>query len=113
MDRRAFMQRVGLGGLGGAVVLGTGCLDVGGVSLNKVWEDRAALLEESSGVTYSVGSPGMWAGKEGSHTPTVTRNADGTVTIANGHPMEQDHWINTMFVRDQKGPSGRPRAPRA
>ena len=100
MDRRSFMQGIGLGGV---AAVGAGCITVGGTPYNNVWEDRAALLEESSGVTYSKASPGMWAGKEGTHTPTVVANPDGTVTVSNSHPMEEGHWINTIFVRDQDG----------
>jgi desulfoferrodoxin-like iron-binding protein len=102
MNRRSFMQRMGLGGAAVAAV-GSGCIDVGGTAYSGVWEQRAALLEESSGVTYSSASPGMWAGKEGTHTPSVTENGDGSVTVSTGHPMEENHWINTIFVRDQNG----------
>jgi len=96
------MQRIGLGGAA-AVAVGAGCDSLDAPPYYKVWEDRAALLEESSGVTYSPDAPGMWAGKEATHTPTVTVNADGTVTVSNTHPMEEGHWINTIFVRDQNG----------
>ncbi|MCA9588299.1 MAG: hypothetical protein KC657_23415 [Myxococcales bacterium] len=49
------------------------------------WEARANELE-AKGV-YTKAAPGMWAGKERSHVPTITTQEDGVAVILVEHVM--------------------------
>ena len=70
--------------------------------INTSWEKRAEQLESNGVLTGS--SPGPWAGKEALHIPTVTFNSGGgTVTVTTPHGMARDHWITTIYVRNQEG----------
>ena len=66
--------------------------------MNERWA-KDALTKEAGGV-FSPSAPGKWAGKEGSHTPVISANADGSVTISTPHGMENDHWIEYVYAKD-------------
>ena len=49
-------------------------------------------------------APGIWAGKEASHTPTIDIYAENTAVIATvDHPMDVDHWVEAIYFKDQNG----------
>jgi desulfoferrodoxin (superoxide reductase-like protein) len=114
MKRRAFFGWLGGAAAIGAAAAATGCTggDASGTNgtggngatgvVNQFWEDRADQLEAGNGV-YTAADPRDWAGKEGTHVPAVAFNADGTVTVSCTHGMAEDHWISTLYVRDQDG----------
>lgn len=59
---------------------------------------RATQLE--AGGVYTTDKPGKWEGKETAHVPTLAVK-DGSVTINSTHPMTREHWVTTMYVKDQ------------
>ncbi len=72
------------------------------VERNAIWEARAAQLENPG--IYTQAAPGMWAGKEANHVPQVAFDAaTGSVTVTTSHPMGNDHWITTHYLRNQDG----------
>eukprot|EP00944_MAST-04C_sp_MAST-4C-sp1_P006407 g6407.t1 len=71
------------------------------------WKQAASALEE--GEVFTKDAPGKWAGKEGGHTPVLTKNSDGSVTVKVNHVMvaadgeKDDHWIEYVYARDSAG----------
>ncbi len=111
-NRRQFLQNIGLGTAAIATLPIFGCGDKdddtgggggdGGATVNDDWEAMAADLE-AAGI-FTPDDPGEWEGKEGSHTPSVS--ASGTsVTVVTDHGMsvDEDHWIDHIYLRDQDG----------
>ena len=84
---------------GGDAVSDSGASGTTGL-VNQDWEDLAGMLE-AEGV-FTVANPGIWAGKEGSHTPAAVV-AGSEVTVVTTHGMDPDHWITTLYIRDQNG----------
>ena len=46
--------------------------------------------------------------EEGGHTPVLTKNSDGSVTVKVNHVMvadgeKDDHWIEYVYARDSAG----------
>ncbi|MEM7679032.1 MAG: desulfoferrodoxin family protein [Myxococcota bacterium] len=75
-----------------------------GEAVNTNWELRAAALR-ATGLYTSI-DPGIWAGKELSHTPALSIDASGTVaTVEVPHEMdsEEPHWITAIWIEDQNG----------
>jgi desulfoferrodoxin (superoxide reductase-like protein) len=104
MNRRAFLGLVGATAVATpACTLGVGDAPepTSGVT-DPAWEIRATQLEQANGI-FTAAAPGMWAGKEATHVPSVAFNADGSVTVSTTHGVAEDHWITTIFVRDQRG----------
>jgi len=102
MARRSFLGFLA----GGGAATAAGCMIGEGevpVLSNETWEARASQLEAASQTVYTAAAPGMWAGKEGTHVPRITFDPDGSITVSSTHGMVQDHWITTLFVRDQDG----------
>ncbi len=68
---------------------------------NEAWEDLAEMHEQE---LYTAEDPGPWADKIDVHVPMITLNeGEGTVTVSVMHGMSQEHWIPTIYVRDQDG----------
>ena len=67
----------------------------------EVWRQRADKLETVAEYVYSAEEypEGLDAG---SHVPSVTI-ANGYVTAFVDHVMEKEHWITTIYFRDQAG----------
>lgn len=108
MGRRELLRAAGsLFAVSVAVPAGLSACVAGGesptvVTSNPIWDRRAAQLEQGDVLTMS--NPGPFAGKEMAHVPRVSFDSRaGSVTLENTHPMMQDHWITTHYVRDQNG----------
>lgn len=105
MHRREMLQStLGLVTAAAAVPFLAACSDDdGGAPINEAWEERASGLEATG--TYTATSPGPWAGKEAGHVPAIT--AAGLIETMHGQtvndPEEEDHYITTLYVRDQDG----------
>ena len=108
-NRRQFLQNIGLGtaALAALPILGCGDKDddtggEGGAAVNEDWEAMAADLE-AAGI-FTSGDPGEWEGKEGSHTPSASASG-ASVTVVTDHDMsvDDDHWIDHIYQRDQDG----------
>lgn len=99
MNRRSFIGLVGASAMGACTVGDEYPAGTSGV-VERAWETRATSLE-GTGALHTAATPGMWAGKEATHIPAVTFNADGTITVATTHGVAMDHWVTTIFVRDQ------------
>jgi desulfoferrodoxin (superoxide reductase-like protein) len=77
---------------------------------NDAWEERAEQLEAASAFLYSAAAEGMWAGKAGTHVPTVTVGSNRSVTASCTHamidanagamPPVAQHLVTTMYARD-------------
>jgi desulfoferrodoxin-like iron-binding protein len=109
MQRREMLRStLGICAAAAAAPLLAACSgDDEGAPVNAAWEQRASELESSQSEVYSMTSPGPWAGKEGGHVPAVATGATVTVETMHGQtvdvPDEEDHWITTLYVRDQDG----------
>jgi len=99
LGRRGF-----LGVLGGSAAALSACT-VGNMDdlpvFNTVWPERAAQLK-TTGI-YTAAAPGMWAGKEATHVPSVTIAADRLATVSCTHGVAEGHWLSTLWVEDQNG----------
>jgi desulfoferrodoxin (superoxide reductase-like protein) len=98
LGRRGF-----LGALGGVAATLSACT-VGptvGTIANPVWVERAAKLKGNTVYTKAV--PGMWAGKEGTHVPSVAIDNARVATVSCTHAVAEGHWITTLFIEDQDG----------
>lgn len=110
MKRRQMLKST-LGAVAAAVAvpLLVACSDEddGGAPIDEAWEQRASELEASQGSIYTATAPGPWAGKEGGHVPAIRTGATMSVETMHGQtvgvPDEEDHWITTIYVRDQDG----------
>ena len=72
-----------------------------------LWSARANELEQyevngDENYIYELDKGGQYAGKEMSHTPVVELD-DLTAKINVNHPMNVDHWITTVYLKDQSG----------
>jgi desulfoferrodoxin (superoxide reductase-like protein) len=104
MDRRAFLGRSVMGAAA-AVSLPKLLAGCGGddFEMNPSWQSRAADLE-GRGQIYTKAAPGKWMGKEGTHVPTLELSADKkTATVRLTHGMATDHYITTIYVKDDQG----------
>ena len=107
MDRRSFIKTSGL--LATVAFIPTqlwGCGDgVDEVTVNEDWETRAGELESRPGKdVLSADNPGEWAEKIGGHVPQVELNmGEGSITVRTNHGMSEDHYIPTLYVRNQDG----------
>ena len=72
--------------------------DEGESLVNAQWEADAAGLEEVR--IFSAADPGEWEGKEGSHVAQLTVDGE-TATALTTHGMEEDHWVDVIYVRNQ------------
>lgn len=97
LSRRGFLGGFGLAG-GAAMV--AGCTVGSSFETNPRWQARAEELK-ANGI-YTTGAPGIWAGKEAAHTPTIAKEGD-IVTISCTHGMAEGHWVTTIFVEDDTG----------
>jgi superoxide reductase len=105
IGRRAFLEQAVAAAACFTVpgwLVGCGEEDPQGAKTVEAWERRARELE-SKGTVLTGAAPGKWLGKEGTHVPRATFNADGTVTITTPHPMTAEHWISTHYIKDQDG----------
>lgn len=102
LNRRDFLKTTGL--LATAAFLPTqliGCGD--GADVNNDWETRATELEALTEVRTEA-NPGPWSEKVGGHLPAVEFDMDNTnVTVRTSHGMSEDHYITTIYIRDQNG----------
>ena len=101
-NRREFLKRATTLATITAVPMLPGCIlppyDVG-PPVNDEWEDRAAELEA---LTWTVDDPGPH--NPDPHLPVVDYDAESrTVRVKVPHVMEPDHWITTVYIRDQDG----------
>jgi desulfoferrodoxin-like iron-binding protein len=110
MQRREMLKTtMGLLATAAAVPLLAACSsdDSDGAPVNDTWEQRASELEAAQMVEYTAAAPGPWAGKEGGHVPSVTAGATATIETMHGQtvgvPDEDDHYITTLYVKDQDG----------
>jgi desulfoferrodoxin (superoxide reductase-like protein) len=95
-------------GAGSQVIAACGGEDDGPDEVgNEQWEQRAAELEGSQDAVYTNAAPGPWAGKEGSHVPSLIADGEARIETAHGQtvnePDTEDHYITTLYVRDQDG----------
>jgi desulfoferrodoxin (superoxide reductase-like protein) len=71
------------------------------------WQQIADGLEASNQCCWSQSMPpsGPQAGSADMHAPvvSVSRSGEVEVTFAAAHPMTAEHWITTIYVRDQDG----------
>jgi len=71
------------------------------------WQEVADGLQASNQCCYTRDSPPEDPSLGGAeeHAPLLEVRADGraVVTLGAQHPMTADHWITTMYVRDQDG----------
>lgn len=98
--RRAFLKTTATLATIATVPLLPGCDsdDEDGAPINQAWEDRAEQLEQ---ITWTAGNPGD---KPEVHIPESTYDASArSVTVAVPHVMVADHWITTIYIRDQDG----------
>ena len=98
--RRDFLKHAATVATVIAVPAMTGCTEEEeqGPDLNETWEARADELEK---VTWTASDPGT---KPDVHIPVVTYNASGrTVTVSVPHVMTPEHYITTIYIRDQDG----------
>jgi superoxide reductase len=59
------------------------------------------LAVEGKGV-HTAAAPGEFAGKEGKHVPKIeVKDSKATVTV--GHGMEEAHWIQYIWAKDEGG----------
>lgn len=101
LGRRGFLGA--LGALGGVAATLSACA-VGptvGTIANPIWMERAIKLKGDNVYTKAV--PGIWAGKEGTHVPSVTIDNTRMATVSCTHAVAEGHWITTLFVEDQHG----------
>ncbi|KAJ1621773.1 hypothetical protein T492DRAFT_1067177 [Pavlovales sp. CCMP2436] len=57
---------------------------------------------EAKGTVLTLAAPGEMADKAVKHTPKLEL-ASGKVTIAVAHGMEEAHWINYIWAKDEAG----------
>lgn len=50
----------------------------------------------------TASAPGEFAGKEGKHVPKLELK-DGKATITVGHGMEEAHWIQYIWAKNEAG----------
>jgi len=102
LNRRDFMRTTGL--LAAAAILPwqlTGCGD--GADISTDWETRATELEGLTAIRTEI-NPGPWGEKVGGHLPTVEVASDkSSVTVRTNHGMSEEHYISTIYIRDQDG----------
>jgi len=71
------------------------------------WQQIADGLESSNQCCWNSGDlpTGASAGAPEEHLPVVTVTDPGLlkVTFVENHPMTAEHWITTLYVRDQNG----------
>ena len=73
------------------------------VTIDQAWEDRASELE-AHGELRTATNPGPWAEKIGGHLPAVSLEAgSGQLTVITSHGMNADHYITTLYIRNQDG----------
>lgn len=107
LDRREFFKRTTL--LAGVAFLPAKLIGCGteeeGTEVNTLWESRATDLESMAGKQIRTeADPGPWEAKVGGHLPEMTvDNALNQVTVVTNHGMSEEHYITTIYVRDQKG----------
>ena len=114
-DRRNFMRSATLLSAAAAVPLVTvqaGC-ELGDSGLvaqpagdprERAWREMAAELK-TAGV-YTPDNPGIWAGKEGSHTPQISLVGQGVEALtshAQGPEDKPGHYILCHFVEGSDG----------
>ena len=106
MSRRDFVSLVS--SVTGTLVFGTwlpGCMAPvgvgdpgGGDEGTPEWEAEARALEDP--MVYDSTTQWMGEDKAAAHVPKVTL-ADGTLLVLVDHPMTPEHYITTIYVRDQ------------
>ena len=104
LDRRNFLGGVGIASLF-ALCGCAGESEFQAKTATSVWQDRATQLENFTRLGYgefSAENPSKWAGKEATHVPIVEQ-AGYAVQAYVMHPMDVDHWITTIYVKDHDG----------
>jgi superoxide reductase len=99
VGRRGFLGA--LGGAGAVAALSACTVPTLGTYVNPTWAERTATLKGAA--VYTKAAPGMWAGKEATHVPTVSVDASRMATVACSHGVAEGHWITTLFIEDQNG----------
>jgi desulfoferrodoxin (superoxide reductase-like protein) len=109
MKKTSFDRRKFLGGVGVASLFAlSGCAgetEFQGKKADAVWQERVTQLENYTRLGYgefSTANPGKWTGKEATHVPMVQQSGY-TVQAYVTHPMDVDHWITTIYAKDQGG----------
>lgn len=102
LTRRQLIQ--GLGVASAAAL--TGCYGDATYEVDRsiftYWQEEAVRYER--GQVFTKEEPGIWAGKEESHTPKVMIYSNNTAVIATvDHPMDIDHWVEAIYFKDQNG----------
>jgi len=98
--RRDFLKHASTVATVLAVPALTGCTEEDeGPEINMAWEDRATELET---VTWTAGNPGDFPPEV--HIPEATYNSGArSVTVLVPHVMTAEHYISTIYIRDQDG----------
>jgi superoxide reductase len=100
MRRRLFLKGLGLVGIGSALALPRPAAAGG---------DDPMTSPYAGSLFYTNDATGRWAGKEGGHVPSITRNG-ASIEVTTGHEMDGFvHYIvkhiildeNLQFVREQ------------
>ena len=105
LDRREFFKRTTL--LAGVAFIPFKLIGCGteeeSSEVNAAWESRATDLESMAGKEIrTAAKPGPWEAKVGGHLPEMTvDNALNQVTVVTNHGMSEEHYITTIYVRDQ------------
>jgi desulfoferrodoxin (superoxide reductase-like protein) len=105
LNRRDFLKQSGvlasLAFLPSLVGCGTGSDDE--VSINSTWESRATELEAKADIR-TANKPGPWGEKVAGHLPAVdVEHTSKQLTVATAHGMSEEHYITTLYVRNQDG----------
>lgn len=99
------LTRVATIGSVSALVTSTGCQGDTSydASYEPYWAYRANQMEEYQVANFEAvrteQNPGMWADKIGGHKPSVNV-ANDVITVKVDHPMSEEHWISTVYLRD-------------
>ena len=100
MDRRQIIKAGGI--LCVSAVVPVGCYSdttVIAPEINEVWE-RIAKGLENAGIYSREDHPEMSEEELELHLPVVEFGY-GSVSVKSKHPMEEGHWINTLYIKDQ------------
>jgi len=87
-------------GMGGQSAIG-GTPTTGGVpGMDSDTEQLIANWE--SGGLLTPNAPGMWAEKVAGHFPIATVS-ENTISVVTPHPMDAEHWIEAIYIKDAEG----------
>ena len=111
--RRQFVKRAGLYVASSTLVLPAGFAcsaddndDSDGYLPYPPWQAKANAFEAGGKCCWTSSAPAP-AGQGGpeNHLPMVSVDDNGELKVwmQDGHPMNEEHWITTVYVRDQRG----------